>query len=157
MSTVMQAIEEGQVAPDFTLASSKGDVTLSDYRQQKSVLLYFMREFNCMACRGHVRELGELYPDLQAQGVEVVVIGGGELQPAQKLAELYKLPFAVAGDSDRAVYHRYGLDKAMGVIQRSGSILVDQQGIVRYVQKAVLPSLKLDKAEIQAAVEGLKH
>lgn len=39
-------IEVGSVAPDFTLESSDGTVVrLSDYRDRKHVVLYFMREF----------------------------------------------------------------------------------------------------------------
>ena len=156
-TTATQAIEEGQKAPDFKLASSKGPVELGSFRGDKNVLVYFMREFSCAVCRGHVKELGRMYPELQAQGVEVVVVGGGELPAGQRLAETFKLPFAVASDPDRGIYHRYGLDKAAGVIQRSGSILVDQQGNVRYIQRATLPTGALDKAELQTAIAGLNR
>ena len=36
----------GSLAPDFTLESNSGaQVALSDYRGQRNVLVYFMREF----------------------------------------------------------------------------------------------------------------
>lgn len=39
-------IKIGSVAPDFNLESSDGTVVhLSDYRNRKHVVLYFMREF----------------------------------------------------------------------------------------------------------------
>ncbi len=155
MSATIEVVQEGEVAPQFELESSKGLVKVASYRGQKNVLLYFMREFNCMVCRNHVKELARLYPELQAQGVEVIVIGGGEQKVAERLVETFKLPFAVAGDKDRAVYHRYGLEKAMGVLQRSGSILLDRQGVVRYMQRATLPTGSLDKAELQTAIARL--
>jgi len=39
-------LEVGSVAPDFSLESSDGTIVrLSDYRNRKHVVLYFMREF----------------------------------------------------------------------------------------------------------------
>ena len=39
-------IEAGSVAPDFALESNDGTVVhLTDYRNRKHVVLYFMREF----------------------------------------------------------------------------------------------------------------
>ncbi len=43
----MEEIEVGVAAPDFKLPSSSGgEVALSDYRGQKAVVLFFVREFN---------------------------------------------------------------------------------------------------------------
>jgi peroxiredoxin len=47
MSTGAAAVQVGSVAPDFSLESNRGSIVkLSDYRERKYVVLYFMREFN---------------------------------------------------------------------------------------------------------------
>lgn len=46
MSASPQNVELGAIAPDFSLESDAGKtVQLSDYREHKHVVLYFMREF----------------------------------------------------------------------------------------------------------------
>jgi peroxiredoxin len=88
-------------APGFELDSSAGHVRLKQYRG-KSVVVFFMREFNCMMCLGHVRELkrlATLHPNTQ-----FLVVGGGSVRRAQALAERYKLDFPVLADPDRIAY-----------------------------------------------------
>lgn len=155
MEIVLEPVKEGTAAPDFRLASSNGTATLNHYLGRRNVVLYFMREFNCAVCRRHLVQLDKMYPELQARKVEVLVIGGGSLEEANRLAAAYKLPFAVAADTDREVYRRYGLHKAMGLLQRSGSILVGRSGRVLYVQRATLPTGALDKKELMSAIEQL--
>ncbi len=43
----MEEIGVGLIAPDFKLPSADGgEVALSDYRGQKAVVLFFVREYN---------------------------------------------------------------------------------------------------------------
>lgn len=108
-----------------------------------------------MQCRNHASLLGRLYDELQAQDTEVLVIGGGDQPSATKLKKSLKLPSPVLADSDSEVYLSYGLDKAMWVIQRSASILVDKQGVVRYFHKATNPNDSVDKDELLQAIAKL--
>src|SRR6266851_5803076 len=118
----------GSLAPNFTLACSSGQISLSDYCGKQNVVLYFMREFSCSFCQKHVAQLKQLYSTLQAHNAEVLVIGGGSRAEAEQLATKLQVPFPVLADADREVYHRYGLEKVMFSLQRSGIIVVDRQG-----------------------------
>jgi peroxiredoxin len=43
----LTALSVGSIAPDFSLpASNGGQVSLANYRDQKSVYLFFIREYN---------------------------------------------------------------------------------------------------------------
>src|SRR5688572_10400730 len=98
-------IEAGAAAPDFSLESSeKSVIRLSDYRGQKHVVLYFMREFSCMQCQAHAIQLGHLYDQLKTQDTAVLVIGGGDSRAAVRTAMMLRLPFPVLADPDRQVY-----------------------------------------------------
>ena len=108
-----------------------------------------------MQCRHHAAQLGKLYNELQEQDTEVLVIGGGSSERAAKLKKSLKLPMPVLADADRAVYLSYGLDKAMLIVQRSASLLVDKQGVVRYFHKATNPNNSVDKASLMEAVATL--
>jgi peroxiredoxin Q/BCP len=83
---------------------------------------------------------------LRAQETEVLLLGGGSRKGAERLSARHKLPFPVLVDPDRAVYRRYGLDKVLIALQRSGTFLIDKQGIVRYIHQSPIPRLPWKKA-----------
>jgi peroxiredoxin len=109
-----------------------------------------------MQCRQHVGQLGQLYPKFKAAGADVLVILGDTPERARRYAELLHTPFPVLSDPERAVYHRFGLDKAMLVIQRTASVVVDRQGTVRYIKRATNPNTWLQESqELLQVVQGL--
>jgi peroxiredoxin Q/BCP len=97
----------GAMAPDFMLAGSNGQISLSDYFGKQNVVLYFMREFSCSFCQKHIAQLKQLYGTLQAHNAEVLVIGGGSRTETEHLATKLQVPFPML--ADRGVYHCYGL------------------------------------------------
>lgn len=157
VSVLTSKIEVRHPAPDFTLTSNTGQtVNLSDYHGNKNVILYFMREFSCAQCQQHTIHLKMLYPDLVAKDTEVLVIGGGNSRDAARLARTFELPFTVLADSERMVYMAYNLDKVAWAIQRSATVLVDKQGIVRYLHRATNPSNSLDQIRLMQEVNMLR-
>ena len=153
MATEMNTLQVGTKAPDFTLTATTGQVTLSAYRDRQNVILYFMREFSCAMCQRHVAQLKQLYNQLQLRGTTVLLIGGGTQQEAQRLSARLDLPFPVVADPDREVYHRYGLEKVMLLMQRSGSVLVNKQGNISYIHRATNPMAGLEKEELLKEIE----
>lgn len=107
-------------------------------------------------CQRHAVQLGRVDDDLQSWDTTVLVIGGGSQEEAARLARTLKLPFPVLADAGRGIYQRYGLDKVLFVIQRSATVLVDKQGIVRYIHRATNPNAALDEAELLREVEKLQ-
>jgi peroxiredoxin len=99
-----------------------------------------------MQCRSHATQLGRSYPEFKAAKCEILLLLGAPLVKAQSYAEILHLPFPVLSDPEREVYHRYGLEKALIVIQRTASIVVDQDGIIRYLITATNPMLWLQES-----------
>jgi peroxiredoxin len=99
-----------------------------------------------------------MYEQLRARETEVLVLGGGNRKGAERLAARLKLPFPILvdPDPDRAVYHRYGLDKVLVALQRSGTFLIDKQGIVRYIHQVSNPQASVEKDELMREVEQLE-
>ena len=98
-----------------------------------------------------------MYEQLRARETEVLVLGGGNRKGAERLAARLKLPFPILVDPDpeRTVYRRYGLDKEWVALQRSGTFLIDKQGIVRYIHQVTNPQASLEKKELMREVEQL--
>ena len=146
-------ISVGSAAPDFRLSHAAHEVALGDYRLRRNVILYFMREFSCAKCRAHVAQLVRLAPTLERYNAQVLIIGGGNEADATRLAGIFNVPFPVLADSSRAIYTYYGLDRILGIHQRSGTVLVDTHGIVRYIQNVINPALAFDETALLDALK----
>jgi peroxiredoxin len=92
-----------------------------------------------MQCRSLVAQLGRLHNEFRAAGAEILVILGGTPEQARNYAESLKAPFPVLSDPERTIYHRYGLEKALVVIQRTASIVVDRDGLIGYIKSTTSP------------------
>jgi peroxiredoxin len=90
--------------------------------------------------------LGRLYNEFQTANTEVLVILGDTIERAKQYAQILKSPFPVLADPDREVYHLFGLEKALFVIQRTSSVVIDREGIVRYMKRATNPMLWLQES-----------
>ncbi len=109
-----------------------------------------------MQCRAHVAQLGRLYKDFQAAGADVIVILGDTPDRAHHYAESLHTPFPVLADPERDVYIRFGLEKALLVIQRTASLVVDRHGVIRYIKRATNPMTWLQESrELLEAARAL--
>jgi peroxiredoxin len=102
--------------------------------------------------------LGRLYPQFQAAGAEVLVILGESPERAARYGALLQTPFPILSDPSRAVYHRYGLEKAYLLIQRTASVVVDRGGRIRYLKRVTNPMAWLqENQELLEVVQGLAN
>lgn len=100
-----------------------------------------------MQCRSHVTQLGRLYPELQAAGAEVLVILGDSSERAARYGASLHVPFPILADPEEVVYHRFGLHKALLLIQRTASVVVDRNGTIRYLKRATNPGTWLQESQ----------
>jgi len=109
-----------------------------------------------MQCRAHVSQLGKLYEQFKEAGAEIIVILGEDVEKARKYAEGSKLPFPILSDPDRAVYQLYELEKYFMLFQRTASLVIDRQGIVRYLKRTTVPNVWLQETrELYGFVDSL--
>lgn len=102
------AIEEGKLAPAFTLNDSRGEkVSLKDFRG-KNVIVYFYPKDNTPGCTKEAMGFRELWKDLNE--VDTVVIGVSPDSSAshERFAAKFGLPFILLSDTDKEVMSRYG-------------------------------------------------
>ncbi len=107
-----------------------------------------------MQCRSHVAQLGRMNNDFVKAGAQILVILGDTLERARRYAEALKSPFPILADPERAVYHSFQLEKAFIGIQRTASVIVDQQGAIQYIKRSVNPMIWLQECkELLQAVQ----
>lgn len=137
----------GSLAPDFKLLATNGqEIALTDFRGKQNVIVFFIRETTCPQCRTHVMHLGRMYDQFREAGTEIIVILGEGLEKARKYADGIGLPFPILCDPDRAVYQLYELEKYFSLFQRTASLVVDKEGIVRYLKRTTIPNVWLQES-----------
>lgn len=137
----------GSLAPDFKLLATNGqEIALTDFRGKQNVIVFFIRETTCPQCRTHVMHLGRMYDQFREADTEIIVILGEGLEKARKYADGIGLPFPILCDPDRAVYKLYELEKYFSLFQRTASLVVDKEGIVRYLKRTTIPNVWLQES-----------
>lgn len=155
------AIEVGQQAPDFFLFDSdKKKITLSDYRGQNVLLLFFPLAFTsvCTAELCAVRDDIGRYQNANAQ---VFGISVDAPQTLHKFKEEQQYNFPLLSDFNKAVSALYGCQYASfgnmdlhGVAKRA-AFIIDKEGIIRYVEVLENPGNQPDFAAISTCLGAL--
>jgi peroxiredoxin len=91
--------------------------------------------------------LGHLNDEFVKAGVQVLVILGDTLERAGRYAESLKAPFPVLADPERTIYHKFELQKNFIGIQHTASIIVDPNGVITYIKRAMNPMTWLQESK----------
>ena len=109
-----------------------------------------------MQCRGHARQLAGHGAEFGSAGAEVVVIGPGREAEAAALSERVGPGARVLADPGGRVLDALGCTRVFGPLRRSGTILVDREGVVRFAVQTPNPSAALPWPELRRALAGLQ-
>jgi len=109
-----------------------------------------------MQCRSHVAQLGRMAEQFREAGAEIIVILGDTIEKARQYAELLKVPFPILSDPERKVYLQYELEKYFSLYQRTASLVIDHDGVVRYLKRTTFPNVWLQESrELYGFVDSL--
>jgi alkyl hydroperoxide reductase subunit AhpC len=100
-----------------------------------------------MQCRSHVTQLGRMNNEFVKAGVQILIILGDTMDRTRKYAETLKTPFPILADPERAIYHRFELTKNFIGIQRTASVIVDQNGVIQYIKRSTNPNTWLQESK----------
>lgn len=129
------SLEVGQVAPDFTLKDQFGqDVTLSDFRGTKNVVLVFFPMAFTGICTGELCEIRDNSSNFVSQDVQVLGISC-DATPSQKaFADQEGLDYPLLSDfwPHGEVAKAYGAFFAERGFPMRGTFIIDKEGILRW-------------------------
>ncbi|MGA2469156.1 MAG: thioredoxin-dependent thiol peroxidase [Solirubrobacteraceae bacterium] len=139
-------IEQGVVAPDFTLADQAGEsVTLSGLRG-KTVVLYFYPKADTPGCTTQACGVRDRRADYAAAGAVVLGISPDPVKALKKFADRYQLDFRLLADPDHATAERYGVWVEKSMYGRTywgnarTTFVIDRDGKVARVLENVKPA-----------------
>jgi len=144
----VRGIEVGNIAPDFSVTTTDGEaVRLSDYRDNKPVLVYFMATW-CPYCRQDFTALSPVYADYK-DDIEFIVMSLDLSETGEILAQyktnyplLSDIKFAPGGSNILANY-KVLHTTAKYAVKRDGTLLYKGSGAFSGEQwTALLEALK---------------
>lgn len=102
-------LKAGDVAPDFSAATSGGgQATLGDFKG-KHLVLYFYPKDSTPGCTKEACGLRDLYPQLQKKGAVVLGVSTDSVKSHDKFVASYNLPFQLLADVDKKIVEAYGV------------------------------------------------
>lgn len=127
-------VETGQVAPDFELPASNGEVVkLSNYKG-KNVVLYFYPKDMTPGCTTEACDFRDQYKSFEEVDAVILGVSPDPIERHEKFIEKHGLPFLLLADEKNEVAERYGvwqLKKNFGKeymgIERS-TFVIDKEG-----------------------------
>jgi peroxiredoxin len=99
-----------------------------------------------MQCKSHAAQLGKFSDEFKTKKIQILLVLGSTQDRAQKYVESLHLPYPVLADPERQVYHQYGLDKVVGIIQRTASVVIDCHMEIQYIKTTTSPMVWLKES-----------
>ncbi len=149
------SIEVGQIAPDFSLPGSQGDIRLSDYRGQKNVLLAFYPGDFTPVCTQELTCFVEDWSQFQTADSVILGISSGTVEAKNKFAQQLQAQFPLLNDADKKVAQLYDVSALFGMVVSRAYVIVDKQGIVRYKHTEGIPIFKRENSELLKELKSL--
>lgn len=149
-------LKEGDMAPDFSAATSGGGkISLADFKG-KNVILYFYPKDDTPGCTKEACAFRDGFAEFQKRGAVVLGVSTDSAASHDKFVEKFKLPFPLLADEDKTIVNAYGVwgDKSfLGRVYqgtRRVTFLIGPDGRI----KKIWPKVKPDQhaAEVLAAL-----
>ena len=137
----MTAVTEGAPAPDFTLETPDGPVSLGDFKG-KALVLYFYPKDDTGGCTKEAQAFTELGPQFAKAGVAVIGVSKDSIASHKKFAAKYDLGVKLGSDPQGEVIERYGswVEKSLYGRQYMGidrSTFLIQDGVLKKLWRKV--------------------
>jgi mycoredoxin-dependent peroxiredoxin len=128
-------IDVGSQAPDFTLKDQNNQqVTLSDFKGRKAVLLVFYPLAFTGTCQGEMSEIRDNLDQYANEHVQVLTVSIDSTYSHKVWAEREGYNFPLLADfwPHGAVAQQYGVFFEQAGIANRGTFVIDKEGVVRY-------------------------
>jgi len=145
----------GEIAPDFTLPGTGGrSYSLSEYRGQPVVLVFYPGD-NTPVCTKQLTSYTENIGQFNGVGAQVLAISPQSVESHEAFAAKHGFTFPLLADTDKKVAGQYGTLGPLGYPRRS-VFVVDGDGVVRYVHRAIAGLTYRSTDELVRAVEAAR-
>jgi peroxiredoxin len=146
----------GDPAPDFTLSSTAGtDVTLSDFRGRKNVLLAFFPLAFTSTCTAENCAFTEDYEQFAGADTVVLPISVDSVPTLKEYRTKYAMRQDLLSDFKRDVCRRYGTLLEDKFFSSRAYFLIDRQGVVRWLHREAKLGDRRDDSDLLQVIRSL--
>lgn len=151
-------LKPGDIAPDFSLPDSGGNILrLSDFRGRK-VVLYFYPKDNTPGCTRQACAFAAAYEGFKSKNIAVIGVSRDSAASHKRFAEKHGLPFILLSDPELQAIESYGVWQekklygkvSMGLVR--STFIIDENGRIEKVMPKVKPDT--NAAEILEYLEA---
>jgi peroxiredoxin len=146
----------GELAPDFTLASTSGEpVTLSAFKGKNSALLAFFPLAFTSTCTAELCEFRDNFDALASYGVQVLPISVDSVPTLKEFKGKYQLRTELLSDFKRDASRAYGVLLPDLFFSNRAYFLIDKTGRISWAHVELTPSHKREYDDIVAELKKL--
>jgi peroxiredoxin Q/BCP len=145
----MEAIQVGDMIPDFSLKDQDGKIVdISNFRGKKKLVIFFYPMDGMLGCTReacYFRDLSEAFDEV---GAVIIGISGQSVESHKDFATKYKLNYSILSDEENKVRKLFGVpSSALGFIPGRVSYVANSEGEIIHVFNSQLqPKRHADEA-----------
>jgi peroxiredoxin (alkyl hydroperoxide reductase subunit C) len=145
----------GAPAPDFTLPSTSGnDVTLSGLRGRNVLLAFFPLAFTG-TCTAELCAFSDDYGRFESADTVVLPLSVDSIPTLKEFKAKERMSVDLLSDFKRVVCRLYGTLNEERFLSKRVYVLIDRDGIVRWVHEEANPGLRRENEELLAQIQAL--
>lgn len=150
-------LEEGQKAPDFTVATDQDERLRLSSLLGQAVVLYFYPKDDTPGCTKESCGFRDLNADFSAAGATILGVSPDSVASHQKFRDKFSLNFPLLADADKEVVQLYGVWKEKNMYGRKymgverTTFVIDSEGTIR----RIFPKVKVDQHP-EAVLDAVK-
>lgn len=146
----------GDVAPDFTAASTSGkDVSLSSFRGKRNVLLAFFPLAFTGTCTKELICFREDFDQFAGNGVEILPISVDSTASLKEFRNKLQMKTELLSDFKREISRAYGVLNEQRFYSNRAYFLIDKEGRLRWSHVEGDNGQRRENSEILAAIKLL--
>jgi peroxiredoxin len=129
-----RALEVGQKAPDFELQSTKGGkLKLSDLKGKNILINFYVLDFSPTWIKDLQASGSDNYDKFQAENTEVLGISANAPFSQKAFADFAKISYPLLSDRTGKVMQAFGVYDQAGRLAKRSYVIIDKEGVVRYL------------------------
>jgi len=144
----------GDRAPDFTLPSTEGSISLAERLASQTVLLVFYPGDDTPVCTRQLCDYSDHMAVFADLGVDVLAVNPQSLESHERFARKHGLSFPLLSDTDKSVCRSYGAVGLLGMTRRA-LVLIGKDGRVLW-RRSDLPVFRRSAEELREVISGLE-
>jgi peroxiredoxin Q/BCP len=117
-------------------------ITLSQFRGNKTVVLYFYPKDETPGCTAEACTFRDNFEDFVEAGAVVIGVSQDSEESHRRFTEHHRLPFLLVSDGDKTLQKAYGVPKTMGLLPGRVTFVIDRAGKVQHVFNSQLNAKK---------------